>query len=93
MTLGKRKLKPGSTFFLPNGMPYKYTAGPAGVELLEFRAGGGVSEAPGRYLDELSLDAIDKLIDCYKANRHLWEAPENIGDVAFKQQELDFGNT
>lgn len=89
ISLGKRRLKAGSTFFLPNGMPYKYTAGPAGVELLEFRAGGGVGEAPGMRLDELSLEAIDKLIDCYKTNSPLWEAPENIGDVAFKQQELD----
>lgn len=93
LTLGKRRLGPGSTFFLPNGMPYKYTAGPAGVELLEFRAGGGVDEAPGMCLDELSLDAIDRLIDCYETNRHLWEAPVHIGDVAFKQQELDFGAT
>ena len=36
VTLGKRRLGPGSNFFLPNGMPYKYKAGPAGVELLEF---------------------------------------------------------
>jgi quercetin dioxygenase-like cupin family protein len=92
LTLGKRRLRPGSTFFLPNGMPYKYTAGPAGVELLEFRAGGGVDEAPGMCLDELSLDAIDKLIDCYHTNSHLWEAPINIGDVAFVQRELDFGD-
>jgi hypothetical protein len=91
ISLGKRKLGAGSTFFLPNGMPYKYTAGPAGVELLEFRAGGGVNEAPGMCLDELSLDAIDKLTESYKDNRHLWDAPHKIGDVAFKQQELDFG--
>lgn len=91
LTLGKRRLGPGSTFFLPNGMPYKYTAGPAGVELLEFRAGGGVPAAPGMCLDELSLDAIDKLVDCYDANRDSWKAPENIGDTAFRQRELDLG--
>ena len=89
LTLGNRKLGPGSTFFLPNGQPYKYTAGPAGVELLEFRAGGGVDEAPGMCLDELSLDAIDKLIDNYDSNRHLWKVPENIGDVAYQQLELE----
>ena len=90
LTLGKRKLGPGSTFFLPNGMPYKYTAGPAGVELLEFRGGGGVDAAPGMRLDELSLDAIDKLVDCYDEHRDNWKAPENIGDTAFLQRELDF---
>ena len=91
LSLGKRRLGPGATFFLPNGMPYKYTAGPAGVELLEFRAGGGVDEAPGMRLDELSLDAIDKLVDCYEENRDNWKAPENIGDTAFVQRELDLG--
>ncbi len=91
ITLGKRRLGPGSTFFLPNGMPYKYTAGPAGVELLEFRAGGGVKDAPVISLDELSLDAIDRLISTYKENHENWVHPKQIGDIAFKQQELDFG--
>ena len=91
ISLGKRKLGPGSTFFLPNGMPYKYTAGPAGVELLEFRAGGGVKDAPGLSLDELSIDALDRLIEGYKANQNKWQHPEKIGDVAFQQRELDFG--
>ena len=90
ISLGKRKLGPGSTFFLPNGMPYKYTAGPAGVELLEFWAGGGVKDAPGLSLDELSLDALDKLIEGYKANKDKWQQPEKIGGVAFQQRELDF---
>ena len=83
-------LMPGSTFFLPNGMPYKYTAGPAGVELLEFRAGGGAKDAPSLSLDELSLDALDKLIEGYETNRDKWRQPEKIGDVAFQQRELDF---
>ena len=91
ISLGKRKLGPGSTFFLPNGLPYKYTAGPAGVELLEFRAGGGVKDAPSLSLDELSLEALDRLIEGYKANRDKWLQPEKIGDVAFQQRELDFG--
>ena len=90
ITLGKRRLGPGSTFFLPNGMPYKYTAGPAGVELLEFRSGGGVKDAPAMSLDELSLDAIDKLIDTYNENHDQWQPPAKIGDIAFRQQEFDF---
>lgn len=91
ISLGKRKLGPGSTFFLPNGMPYKYTAGPAGVELLEFRSGGGVKGAPNMTLDELSLDAIDQLIDTYNDNHDQWVQPKKIGDVAFLQKELEFG--
>ena len=91
ITMGKRQLGPGSTFFIPNGQPYKYTAGPAGVELLEFRAGGGVKGAPFMTLDELSLDAVDRLIESYRKNHATWQQPKKIGDVAFQQKELDFG--
>ena len=89
--VGRRRLGPGSGFFVPNGMPYKYTAGPAGVELLEFRAGGGDSEAPGMKFDELSLDAVQNLIDRANDARPGWKRPERIGDTALVQAELDFG--
>jgi len=91
IVMGKTRLGAGSTFFLPNGQPYKYTAGPAGVELLEFRAGGGVKGAPTMTLDELSLEALDGLIDTYRENHDQWQHPARIGEVAFVQQELDFG--
>ncbi len=89
--VGRRHLGPGSGFFVPNGMPYKYTAGPAGVELLEFRAGGGDSEAPGMKFDERSLDAVQNLIDRANEARPGWKRPEKIGDTALVQAELDFG--
>ena len=82
--LGKQRLLPGAGFFVPNGQPYKYTAGPEGVELLEFRAGGGTKGAPGMKLDETSLDSMQRIIDGAHANEHLWHAPENIGDTANK---------
>jgi len=89
--VGRRRLGPGSGFFVPNGMPYKYTAGPAGVELLEFRAGGGDPEAPGMKFDEHSLDAVQNLIDRANDARPRWQRPERIGDTALVQAELDFG--
>ena len=89
--VGRRHLGPGSGFFVPNGMPYKYTAGPAGVELLEFRAGGGEAEAPGMKFDEHSLDAVQNLIDRANEARPGWKRPEKIGDTALVQAELDFG--
>ena len=89
--VGRRRLGPGSGFFVPNGMPYKYTAGPAGVELLEFRAGGGDAEAPGMKFDEHSLDAVQNLIDRANEARPGWKRPERIGDTALVQAELDFG--
>lgn len=89
--VGRRHLGPGSGFFVPNGMPYKYTAGPAGVELLEFRAGGGDAEAPGMKFDEHSLDAVQNLIDRANEARPGWKRPEKFGDTALVQAELDFG--
>lgn len=35
--LGSQILGPGDGFFVPSGAPYKYSAGPDGVEVLEFR--------------------------------------------------------
>ena len=87
--LGKRTLGIGSTIFIPNGQPYKYTAGPAGVELLEFRAGGGTSGEPGLQLDETSLEALQRITDACHENEHLWQAPERIGDTVFRQAEFD----
>ena len=50
----------------------------------------GAKDAPGLSLDELSLDALDKLIEGYETNRNKWRQPEKIGGVAFQQRELDF---
>ena len=89
LLLGKRRLGPGSGFFVPNGMPYTYTAGPAGVEILEFRAGGGEEGAPSMKLDEHSLESIERLIDRADEHRPSWQVPEKIGDTALRQAELD----
>lgn len=87
--LGRRRLGPGSGFFVPNGMPYKYSAGPAGVEVLEFRAGGGEADAPGMKLDEHSLDSLQRIIDGARANQDTWQRPERIGDTALRQAEFE----
>ncbi len=89
LILGNRRLGPGSGFFVPNGHPYKYTAGPAGVEVLEFRAGGGESDAPGMKLDEHSLESIQRVIDGANENRDSWHLPAKPGDTALRQAELD----
>jgi hypothetical protein len=92
LIMGERHLKAGGGMFVPNGHPYRFTAGPAGVELLEFRAGGGIKGAPGLKMEERSLDAIQKLIDQHHVQRPHWKQPKKIGDTAFIQQELDFGS-
>jgi len=83
--LGRRRLGPGSTFFIPNGQPYKYSAGPHGAEVLEFRAGGGEANQPGMKIEERSLDAIQSIIDRAKANQPLWKCPKQIGDTGHEK--------
>ena len=87
--LGSRVLGKGSTVFIPNGQPYKYSAGPAGVELLEFRAGGGDKSAPGIKVEETTLSAIQKMIDIAHENDSLWKVPEHMGDTVIRQAEYD----
>ena len=70
--LGSQVLGPGDGFFVPNGMPYKYTAGPDGVELLEFRAGGGDPGAPGMKFAEPDLASVQQIIDTANTNKHRW---------------------
>jgi hypothetical protein len=89
ITMGNRTLGAGSTFFLPNGQPYKYSAGPAGVELLEFRAGGGEKGAPGMKLDERSIESIEKITTGAYANEENWQVPARMGDTAVRQAQID----
>jgi quercetin dioxygenase-like cupin family protein len=64
--LGSQVLKAGDGFFVPPDAPYAYSAGPDGVEVLEFRAtskfGIRVSESPRRWaqLAELARSHSDE---------------------------------
>jgi hypothetical protein len=73
--LGSQVLKPGDGFFVPNGMPYKYRAGPEGVEILEFRAGGGIDGAPLVLLHEPSVDGINRIVDAATQLHDQWQQP------------------
>lgn len=72
VVLGSQRLGPGDGFFVPNEMPYKYKAGPDGVEVLEFRAGGGVKGGSGMKLDERSVAGIRKLAELATAQHETW---------------------
>ncbi len=80
--LGSQVLSAGDGFFVPNGMPYKYTAGPEGVEVLEFRAGGGTEGAPGMIMNEPSVESIRSLIATAEEHKDQWvdAGPEAITD-------------
>jgi hypothetical protein len=80
--LGSRVLKPGDGFFVPNGMPYKYRAGPDGVEILEFRAGGGIDDAAVLKLHEASLESIERITATATELHDQWtEPPAHIGET------------
>lgn len=78
VVMGSQRLGPGDGFFVPNGMPYKYKAGPEGVEVLEFRAGGGTKGAPGMKLDERSVESIRRLAELARAEHDNWTPPPAI---------------
>jgi len=79
--MGRRHLGPGSVFFIPNGHPYKYSAGPEGAEVLEFRAGGGEPNQPKMRIDERTLSSVQSIIDTAKANQPRWKRPDGFGDT------------
>jgi quercetin dioxygenase-like cupin family protein len=67
--LGNRTVAAGDGFFVPADAPYAYSAGPEGVEVLEFRAtssfGIRVNESPGRW---------EQLAEIARTHREEWEA-------------------
>lgn len=91
LVMGRRHLKSGSAFFLPNGHPYKYSGGADGAEYLEIRAGPGTEGAPGMVIHEHSLESIQRIIDQANAHRHEWHAPKEIGGTALREAERLLG--
>ncbi len=80
LLVGQRRLGPGSGFFLPAGQPYKFSAGPEGVEILEFRADGlGDPADADTKIEERSLEDLQRIVDNSNANRHLWKLPAGFG--------------
>jgi quercetin dioxygenase-like cupin family protein len=67
--MGSQTLKAGDGFFVPADAPYAYSAGPDGVEVLEFRGASSfgihVTESPERW---------SQLADIARTHRHEWEA-------------------
>jgi hypothetical protein len=67
--MGNQVVAAGDGFFVPAGAPYAYTAGPEGVEVLEFRAtsqfGIHVTESPRRWA---------QLAELARTHREEWAA-------------------
>jgi quercetin dioxygenase-like cupin family protein len=67
--MGRQVLCEGEGFFVPANAPYAYTAGPDGVEILEFRA---VSTFDMQISESLTRWA--KIVEGVQVNRDLWQA-------------------
>lgn len=66
--LGNRTIPAGGGFFVPEGAPYAYTAGPEGVQVLEFR---GVSSFDMKISE--SLPRWDRIVETVRANQEAWK--------------------
>ncbi len=65
--MGRQVVREGEGFFVPEGAPYAYTAGPAGVEILEFRA----TSSFAMEITE-SLPRWDAIFENVRAHRDEW---------------------
>ena len=66
--LGKRVLRAGEGFFVTAGAPYTYTAGPDGVQVLEFR----VATAFDMTILDQTPERWRPVIEAVQANRERW---------------------
>jgi quercetin dioxygenase-like cupin family protein len=66
--MGARTVPAGAGFFVPAGAPYAYSAGPDGIEILEFRNVGSFD----MQITE-SLDRWDRIVDEVRDNKTAWD--------------------
>jgi len=67
LRMGRQTVRPGEGFFVPDGAPYAYTAGPEGVEILEFR---GTSSFEMEITE--SLPRWEAMLETVRAHRDRW---------------------
>jgi len=67
--LGNRVVAAGGGFFVPADAPYAYSAGPEGIQILEFR---GVSSFDMKITE--GLGRWDKIVDIVREQKDTWAA-------------------
>ena len=67
--LGNRRIGAGHGFFVPADAPYAYTAGPEGIEILEFR---GVSSFDMQITE--SMPRWDRIVEAVRTHKDGWAA-------------------
>jgi len=65
--MGNRRIGPGAGFFVPAGAPYAYTAGPEGIEILEFRSASSFD----MQITE-NLPRWDRIVEAVRAHKTEW---------------------
>ena len=65
--MGNRTVAAGAGFFVPAGAPYAYTAGPEGIQILEFR---NVSQFDMQITE--GLDRWDRIMEVVEEKREAW---------------------
>ena len=68
--MGKEVLGAGDGFFLPAGAGYSYSAGPDGVEVVEFRDSSHFDIA----IADASAASWERLAKICENNRELWKS-------------------
>src|SRR5262249_45229063 len=76
--MGSRVLRPGDGFFVAAEAPYTYTAGPQGVEVLEFRHATSFDIK----IRDKTLEQWKPIIEAVKANGERWAAADAAGGVS-----------
>jgi hypothetical protein len=85
--MGNHVLRPGDGFWVTDDMPYRYTAGPNGVELLEIRPGGGSGQLVN-LVQEPSIAAIEAITERARSLQPKWaNPPRHFGEVARLEAE------
>ncbi len=85
--MGKQTLRAGDSFFVPAGAPYRYSAGPDGVEVLEVRH--GAKQFDIKLLDD-GPDQWDALAGVMESNKVAWSRqPVSPTFLANRPSEAD----
>jgi mannose-6-phosphate isomerase-like protein (cupin superfamily) len=82
-TLGNVTLRPGDSFYAPDGAPYAWTAGPDGVEILEVRRN---VDLIGTDMAEMSAATFERYLGAVEANHDRWTELDESPTFAANRQ-------
>lgn len=84
VSMGSQVLEAGDSFFVPEGAPYLYSAGPDGVEVLEIRRGTPRFDIA---LQDASPEQWESMGRTYADNQELWASLDAPPSFAGRHSE------